>query len=140
VFEFVRQFLPVEAGLARLPIDAGDRRFVDDHQGRGPRADGGGKVGCRELFQIKLDHHIFGDLPALGGPVLQALPPRLHLPNAALKSCGQGLVGEGGPNDGTEDFMEVGETLNGVGEGLFVDLGVFGTDAVADRAVGGGSK
>jgi len=36
--------------------------------------------------------------------------------------------------------MEVGETLNGVGEGLFVDLGVFGTDAVADRAVGGGSK
>ena len=30
------------------------------------------KVWRVELFQIKLDHHVFGDLPALGGSVLQA--------------------------------------------------------------------
>ena len=58
----------------------------------------------------------------------------------ALKSGGQGLVGEGGPNDGREDFMQVGEPLNGIGEGLLVDLGVLGADAVADCAVVDGGK
>ena len=33
--------------------------------------------------------------------------------------------------------MQFGEALDGVGEGLFVDLGVLGADAVADGAVGG---
>ena len=135
MFEIVRQFLPVEAGLARLPVDTRDSRFIDHHQGRGPGADRGGKVGCRELFQIKLDHHVFGDLSALGGPVLQTVPARLHFRDAALEPGGQGLIGEGGPNDGREDFMQVGEPLNGIGEGLLVDLGVLRPDAVADGAV-----
>ena len=53
---------------------------------------------------------------------------------------GQGLIGEGGPNDGREDFMQVGEPLDGIGEGLLVDLGVFGPDAVADDAVVDGGE
>jgi hypothetical protein len=32
--------------------------------------------------------------------------------------------------------MQVGEALNGIGEGLLVDLGVLRPDAVADGAVG----
>jgi hypothetical protein len=43
-------------------------------------------------------------------------------PNAALKSGGEGLVGEGGTNDGRKNFMHVGEPLDGIGEGLLVDL------------------
>ena len=124
--------MAVEAGLARQPVDTRDSRFIDHHQGRGPGADRSRKVGCRELFEIKLDHHIFGDLTTLGGSVVQTVPTRLHFPNAALKSGRQGLVGEGGPNDGAEDFMQVGQSLNGIGEGLVVDLGVFRPNAVAD--------
>ena len=124
--------LAVEAGLARLPVDTRDSRFIDNHQGRGPGADRGGKVGRRELFQIELDHHVFGDLSALGGAVLQTVQARLHFRDAAIEPGGQGLIGEGGPNDGREDFMQVGEPLNGIGEGLLVDLGVLRADAVAD--------
>ena len=36
--------------------------------------------------------------------------------------------------------MQVGEPLDGIGEGLLVDLGVLGADAVADGAVGGGGE
>ena len=36
--------------------------------------------------------------------------------------------------------MQVGEPLNGIGEGLLVDLGVFRTDPVADGAVADGGK
>jgi hypothetical protein len=31
--------------------------------------------------------------------------------------------------------VQVGEPLNGISEGLFIDLGVLGADTVADRAV-----
>ena len=137
LFEIVRQSLPVEARLTRLPVDTGDRRLIDHHQGRGPGADRGGKVGRRELFEIKLDHHIFGDLSALGGPVLQTVPARLHFRDAALEPGGQGLIGEGGANDGREDFMQVGEPLNGIGEGLLVDLCASRPEAVADGTAGG---
>jgi hypothetical protein len=37
------------------------------------------------------------------------------------------LIGEGSTNDGREDFMQVDEPLDSVGEGLFVDLGIFRT-------------
>jgi hypothetical protein len=36
--------------------------------------------------------------------------------------------------------VEVSEPLDGIGEGLFVDLGVLGADTVADGAVAGGGK
>ena len=34
--------------------------------------------------------------------------------------------------------MQVGQALDRIGQGLLVDLGVLGPDAVADGAVGGG--
>jgi hypothetical protein len=34
--------------------------------------------------------------------------------------------------------MQVRQSLNGIGEGLVVDLRVIGSDAVMDRVVGGG--
>ena len=38
-------------------------------------------------------------------------------------------------DDGLEDFMHVSEPLNSIGEGLLVDLGVLGADAVVDGAM-----
>jgi hypothetical protein len=49
-----------------------------------------------------------------------------------LKSGGEGLVGEGGPNDGHEHFMQVGEAINRVSESLIIDLGINCADSVAD--------
>jgi hypothetical protein len=63
---------------------------------------------------------------------MQTVPARLHFSNAALKSGGEGLVGEGGPNDGHEDFMQVGEAINRVSESLIIDLGINCADSVAD--------
>jgi hypothetical protein len=45
------------------------------------------------------------------------------------------LIGKGGPNDGRKDFMEVGEPLDCIGEGLLVDLGILSPEAIADCAV-----
>jgi hypothetical protein len=67
---------------------------------------------------------------------LQTVSARKHFANTALKSGGEGLVGKSGPNDGHEDFMQVGEALDGIGERLLVDLGVLGAEAIADGAVG----
>jgi hypothetical protein len=44
----------------------------------------------------------------------------------------QRFVGKRRANDGLDDFMQVGQPLNRIGEGLLVDLGVLGADAVAD--------
>ena len=38
-------------------------------------------------------------------------------------------------DDGRDDLVEIGQALDRVGEGLLVDLGVFGADPVADCAV-----
>ena len=50
-----------------------------------PGSDRHGKVGCGDLLDIELDHHVFGDLPAFGGTILQAIETVLHLGNAALE-------------------------------------------------------
>ena len=71
---------------------------------------------------------------------MQALEPVLHLGNAAFEPCRQRLVGEGGPDNGGQDFVQVGEALDRIGEGLLVDLGVFRPQAVADGSIGGGRK
>ena len=36
--------------------------------------------------------------------------------------------------------MQVGQALDGIGKGLFIDLGVFCPDAVTEGAVGNGGK
>jgi hypothetical protein len=33
-------------------------------------------------------------------------------------SPGQGLIGEGSPNDRRKDFMQIGNSLDSIGEGL----------------------
>ena len=35
--------------------------------------------------------------------------------------------------------MQIGNSLNGIGEGLLVDFGVLGAGAIADRAIADGS-
>lgn len=57
-----------------------------------------------------------------------------------MSPVGKRFVGQGGANDGGEDLVQVGEALDGIGEGLFVDGGIFGPNAVADRAVRYGGK
>ena len=59
----------------------------------------------------------------------------MHIPDSAFQACRHGLVGQGATEYRGEDFMDVGEPLNGIGEGLFVDLRVLGADAVADGAI-----
>jgi len=53
----------------------------------------------------------------------------------ALQSGGEGLIGKSGPNDGHEDFMQVGEALDGIGEGLLVHAWILGLEAFFDHFV-----
>ena len=57
-----------------------------------------------------------------------------------LSPVDQGLVSQRRPDDGRQNFMDVGQPLDRIGQGLFVDLGVLRPDAVAQRAVGSGSN
>ena len=118
-------------GCARLPIGLGHGILVEHHQGGHSCPYGRGKIGGREFLQVQLDHHVLGDLTAFGGPILQPVEPVLHLGDPAFEPGGQGFVGQGRPENGSEDFMDVGEPLNGIGEGLLVDLG--GLARVCDR-------
>jgi hypothetical protein len=96
--------------------------------------------GNRELFQIELDHHVFGNLPALGGAILHALKSAFYLGDAALEPVSQGFVGQCRADDGRDDLVQVRQALNGVQEGLLIDAGVFRPDPIANRAVGDGGK
>ena len=125
VFELAQQFLPFQSGRTGLPIDAGDGCLIDHHEGGQARADRDRKVRRGDLLQVELDHHVLGDLPAFGGAILQAVETLLHVGNPAFEPCGQGLVGEGRADDGGDDLVQVGETLDRIGEGLLVDVGVF---------------
>ena len=93
------------------------------HQGGHSGPYRGGKVRGRQFLQVELDHHVLGDLAAFGGPILQPAKPVLHFRDAALEARGQGLIGQGGPDDGGQDFVQVGEALDRIGEGLLVDWG-----------------
>src|SRR5690242_655143 len=46
------------------------------------------------LLDLELDHHVFGDLPAFGGTILQALETLMHLGNAAFEPGGESLIGQ----------------------------------------------
>ena len=99
MLELLREFLPLKAGLHRLPVDAWHRIFIEHDKRWHAVADRGGKVGRGELFEIKLNHHVFGDLPALDGPILQPVEAVLHFGNAGLEPGGQGLIGQGRPDN-----------------------------------------
>ena len=100
-----------------------------------PRSDRDREIGRSDLFQIKLDHHVLGDLASFGGAILQAVETVLHLGNAAFEACGQSFVGQGRADYGRDNLVQVGQSLDCIGEGLFVDLGVSCADTVADGAV-----
>ena len=127
-------------GAHRLPIDAGHGCLIEHQQGGHPGADRDGEVRRGDLLDIELDHHVFGDLPAFGGTILQAVETVLHLGNAAFEPGGQGFIGECRADNGRDDLMQVGQALDRIGEGLFIDLRVFRADPVSDGAVGNGGK
>ena len=139
-FEVARQDLASQARLAWLPIGLGHGILVEHHQGGHSGPNRRGKIGSRQFLQVQLEHRILSDLTPLSGPILQPVEPVLHVGDPAFEPCGHCLVGQGGADNRGEDFVQVGEPLNGIGEGLLVDLGVLGFDAVADGAVGGGGK
>ena len=84
-----------------------------------------GEIRRGDLLQFEFDHDVFGDLPAFGGTILQAFETVLHLGNAAFESRCQGFIGKRCPHNGGDDLVQVGQSLDRIGEGLFVDLGVF---------------
>jgi len=79
-------------------------------------------------------------LAPFGGAILQPIKAVLHVADAAFEAIHERLVGQGGADDGGNDFVKVGQALNGIGEGLLIDLRVMGPDAVADGPVGAGGK
>jgi hypothetical protein len=139
-FELVQQFLPIETRLPWLPVHTRHRCLIEHKEGRHTGADRDREIGCGDLFQIKLNHHVLGDLPALGGTVLQPLEPVLHFGDPTIEPCCQGLIGQCGPDDGCDDLVQVGQSLDRIGEGLLIDCGVFCPDALTDGAIGGGDK
>ena len=132
--------MSVQAWISWLPIDARHGGFIEHEEGRHAGADRDREIGGGDLFQIEFDHHVFSDLPAFGGTILQALKPVLHLGDAALEPGCQGFVGQCRADNGGDDLVQIGQALDGVGEGLLIDAGVFRPDAVADRAVGDGGE
>ena len=98
------------------------------------------KVRRGDLLDVELDHHLFGDLPALGGTILQPIETVLHLRDTAFEPRCQSFIGQRRAHDGGDNLMQVGQTLDRIGEGLFIDLGVFRPDPVPDGAVGNGGK
>ena len=134
------QDLASQPWLAWLPIGLGDGVLVEHHQGGHSGPNRNGKIRGRHFLQVEFDHHVLGNLTALGGSILQAVQPALHVGDPALEPGGHGLVGQGRPDNGGQDFMQVGQSLDRIGQGLLVDLGVVGFDAVAQGAIGGGDK
>jgi hypothetical protein len=68
------------------------------------------------------------------------LPPAQSGVDPALEPCGQGLIRQGRADDRLDDFMQVCEALNGIGQGLLVDLGVLGADAALHRKMAQGTR
>ena len=71
---------------------------------------------------------------------MQTFKPVLHLGDTAFEPRGQGFISERRADDGRDNLMQVSQTLNRVGEGLFIDLRFFRPDPVTDGAVSDGSE
>ena len=140
LLELAQKPLAVELWCDRLPIDTGHRCLIKDQQRRHPGPDRDGKVRRGDLLDFQLDHDVFGDPPAFGGTILQPVKPVLHHRDPALEPCGQGFIGQRRAHDCRDNLMDVGQALDRVGEGLFIDLRVFRPDPVSDRAVGDGGE
>ena len=132
--------MSVQTRISWLPIDAWYRGFIEHQEGRHAGADQDREIRRRDLFQIKLDHHVLGDLPTFGGNILQALEPVLHLGDAALEPGCQGFIGQRRADNGRDDLVQIGEALDRIGEGLIVYMGVLGANAVTYRLIGNGCE
>ena len=119
-----------------LGTAASSRTRSDRH----PGPDRDRKVRRGDLLDVELDHDVFGDPPAFGGTLLQAIEPVPHLGNPAFEACRQSFIGERRADDGRDNLVQVSQTLNRVGEGLFIDLRFFRPDPVTEGAVSDGSK
>ena len=87
------------------------------------------------FVNVELDHHLFSDLPRrLPGAILQPIKAVLHLGDTAFEPSGEGLIGKRRAHDGRQYLMHIVEPLHRVGEGLFIDLGIFRADPVADTS------
>ena len=53
-----------------------------------------------------------------------------------LSPVARASIGKRRADDGGDDLVQVGQSLDRVGEGLFIDGRVLCPDAVADRSVG----
>jgi hypothetical protein len=80
-----------------------------------PGTDRNREIGRGDLFQIELDHHVLGDLPALGRSIVQAFKTVLHFGNSAFEPCCQGFIDQRRPNDSGDDLVQVGQSLNRIG-------------------------
>ena len=78
-------------------------------------------------------------MSTFGGTILQAIETILHLGDPALEPGRQGFIGECRAHNRGDDLVQVGQSLDRVGEGLFVDVRIFRPDPVTDGAVGNGS-
>jgi hypothetical protein len=64
--------------------------------------------------------------------ILQAFEPVLHLGDAAFEAGRERLIRKCRTHDRCDDFVQVGQAVDCVSQGLFVDLRVVRTDSVAD--------
>ena len=67
------------------------------------------KIRRGDLLDIELDHHLFGDLPAFAGTVLQALKPVLHFGDTAFEPIRQRFIGKRGtePSSGNAGYWRL---------------------------------
>ena len=79
-------------------------------------------------------------MPTFGGTILQAIETILHLGNPALEPGRESFIGECRAHDRRDNFVQIGQPLHRIGEGLFVDVRIFRPDPVADRAVSDGGE
>ena len=71
---------------------------------------------------------------------MQAVETILHLGDPALSGRLPGFIGKCCPHNCDNNLMQVGQALDRIGEGLFIDVGIFRPDPVADRAVSDGGE
>jgi hypothetical protein len=70
------------------------------------RADQDREIRRGDLLQIKLDHHVLGNLPAFEGSILQAVKPSLHVGNPAFEPCYKGFALQNPPSYNLEQVIQ----------------------------------
>jgi hypothetical protein len=98
------------------------------------------KIGRRNCFNVELEHHLFGDLAALGRPILEPSETVLHFADTIFETPDKGLIAYGGADNGSNHFMKISEALQSIGEGLLINGWIFLSDAITKRLMGNDGK